>query len=361
MISVEREMKKNITLILFFLTSLCSSAQQGGKNVFSFLALPIPARTASLGGTIIAIKDDDVNLALQNPSVLNGGMNNQLSLSHVNYISDINYLTVVYANSHKKIGHYAFALQKVGYGQFQEANEYGEIIGNFRADDYSLNMSIGRDLDSSFSYGLTLKTIYSKYYNFSSFGNAIDAGITYHNRKKLFTAAIVARNFGYQWKTYSGNEKEKLPGEVLFSVSKKVAKAPFRLIFLMGNLQQWDLTYPDNLKVENTFNTGDNQESKEPSAWSIFGDKLLRHVIIANEFILTKNFNIRLGFDFRKQKEFKLTEKAGVAGLSFGFGLKISKFQLSYGFAKYHAAGNSNHFTVTTNLSSFQKKKKVNE
>ena len=349
---------KSLFIYLLFISEFLFS-QQGGNSIYSFLTLPIPARTASLGGAVIAIKDDDINLALQNPALLNDGMKNQLSMSHVNYVSDINFLNIAYSNKLIKYGFYGVSLQKVGYGQFLETNEYGEVIGNFRADDYSLNFSVARNLDSNFSYGITLKTIYSKYYNYTSFGNAIDAGFTYHNSKKLFTASLVLRNFGYQWKTYTSYGREKLPQEVMFSLSKKVAKAPFRLLFHLGNLQQWDLSYPDNLTVKNSFTNSDSDSIKKNSNFRKFGDNFLRHLIIGNEFIITKNFNLRLAFDFRKQKEFKLTDRSTVAGLSFGFGLRIAKFHVSYGFTKYHAAGNSNHFTVSTNLSSFQKKKKV--
>ena len=351
-------MRNSVLLFCILLCSIKSISQQAGQNIYSFLSLPIPARTASLGGAVISIKDEDLNLGLQNPALLNLGMKNQLSFSHVNFISDINFLNVAYGNSIQNFGNYALSLQKVGYGQFLETNEYGEITGSFRADDYSFNMSICRDLDSNFSYGFTLKSIYSKYYNYNSFGNALDAGITYHNKKKQFTASAVIRNFGYQWKTYTANNREKLPQEIMVSVSKKVAKAPFRLLFYMGNLQQWDLTYSDNLTVQSSFSNADTSAAKNESRFRKIGDNFLRHVIIGNEFILTKNFNLRIAFDFRKQKEFKLIDKSTVAGLSFGFGIKISKFHFSYGFTKYHAAGNANHFTVTTNLSSFQKKNK---
>jgi hypothetical protein len=44
-----------------------------------------------------------------------------------------------------------------------------------------------------------------------------------------------------------------------------------------------------------------------------------------------------------------------MVGFSYGFGIKISKFHLSYGRATYHLAGASNHFSISTNFSSFYK------
>ncbi|HEY1040285.1 MAG TPA: PorV/PorQ family protein, partial [Bacteroidia bacterium] len=182
-------------------------SQTGGQSIYSFLNLPVPARTAALAGNTIGLKDDDVNLVAQNPASLNEGMSNQLSLSYINYIADINYLHAIYAHSFDSIGHFAASLQNVGYGKFKETDEYGEIQGTFRANDYNFALSYARDMDSSFTWGISLKTIFSKYYTYSSLGNAIDAGLTYKNKKRQFVISAVLSDFGYQWKTYSGAAK----------------------------------------------------------------------------------------------------------------------------------------------------------
>ena len=51
----------------------------------------------------------------------------------------------------------------------------------------------------------------------------------------------------------------------------------------------------------------------------------------------------------------------GMVGYSWGFGLRISKFHLSYANSIYHVAGRTNHFTISTNLGDWynlMKKKK---
>ncbi|MCD6067721.1 MAG: hypothetical protein K0S33_2547 [Bacteroidetes bacterium] len=337
--------------------SLSGFAQMGGQAVYSFLRLPVPARTAALGGNTIGLKDDDVNLAAQNPASLNAGMSNQLSLSYINYIADINYLYATYARSFDSVGHFAASLQKVGYGKFKETDEYGAEIGTFRANDYNFALSYARDLDSAFTWGVSVKTIFSSYYTYSSVANAIDGALTYRNKKRQVVASVVFSNIGMQWKTYSGGPKEKLPYYISAGVSKKVAKAPFRLILSYENINKWDLTYSDPNNPEPTV----DPFTKEPIKKSKFrtgGDKLLRHLVFATEIIVSKNINLRVGYNYRRLKEMQLPDKSGAVGLSFGLGFKISKFQFSYAFSKYHAAGNVNHFTVTTNFSSFGKQNK---
>lgn len=348
---------KKLFLTGAILLSLATVAQIGGRAIYSFLELPVPARTAALGGNLIGVKDDDINLSFQNPALLNPSMNNQLSFSYINYIADVNYSYVAYARSFEKIGHFSAGLQNVGYGKFQEADEYGQITGTFKASDMCLNLSYARDIDSLWTYGATLKTIYSNYYKYTSVGNAIDAGLTYFNKRRQFTFSAVLKNFGYQWKTYTGNAREKLPFDFQAGISKKVAKAPFRILMAYENLNKWDLTYSDPNNPEQTEDPFTHETIKK-SKFRTGGDKLLRHIVVGTEIIITKNFNLRVGYNYKRQKEMSLPDKKGLAGFSFGLGMKVSKFQISYGFAKYHVAGNSSHITITTNLSSFVKDKK---
>jgi hypothetical protein len=336
--------------------SLGVFAQMGGQSTYSFLRLPVPARTAALAGNTIGLKDDDVNLVAQNPAALNAGMSNQLSLSYINYISDINYLYATYARSFDSVGHFAASLQKVGYGKFKETDEYGAEIGTFRANDYNFALSYAHDLDSSFTWGVSLKTIFSKYYTYSSLGNAVDGALTYRNKKRQFVISAVINNVGVQWKTYSGT-KEKLPYYINIGLSKKVAKAPFRILISYENANKWDLTYSDPNNPAPTV----DPFTKEPIKKSKFrtgGDKLMRHLIFGTEIIVTKNIFLRAGFNYRRLKEMQLPDKSGAVGMSFGLGFKISKFQFSYAFSKYHAIGNVNNVTVTTNFSSFGKSNK---
>ena len=51
-----------------------SNAAIGGNYVYQYLNIPSSARVASLGGTYITVKDDDINCGMQAPSLLNSEM-----------------------------------------------------------------------------------------------------------------------------------------------------------------------------------------------------------------------------------------------------------------------------------------------
>src|SRR3954470_22976784 len=107
-------------LILVTLIPFCLEAQVGGSATYAFLNVPAAARTAALGGTFISVKDNDLNLALQNPSLLNPSMDGTIALGGVSYLSDIRYADVAYALDKKKLGTFMAAIHYVDYGTFLE-------------------------------------------------------------------------------------------------------------------------------------------------------------------------------------------------------------------------------------------------
>jgi hypothetical protein len=340
---------------ILYLISHISYSQIGGNSTYKFLDLPFSAREAALAGNLITVKDDDINLTFHNPALISPGMDNRLALSYVNYISDINYGYAAYSKTFDKIGSFVGGIQYVNYGKFTEADPTGLITGTFKAADYSYNIGYGRQLDSMFSVGATLKTIYSHLDQYTSLGSVVDLGGNYYNAEHLFTASAVVKGMGRQWKTYTDGNREPLPFEVQLGVSKKLAKAPFRVSLIGTHLEKWDLTYEDPANPTPTTDplTGAPIVQKK---WKTFGDKLGRHVLVNVEMLLGKNFALRFGYNYLRRKELRIDGRGGIPGFSFGLGIKISKFNLSYGYAQYSVAGASSHFTITTNLSEFYKK-----
>ena len=76
-------------------------------------------------------------------------------------------------------------------------------------------------------------------------------------------------------------------------------------------------------------------------------------MIFNAEFLITDNFNVRFGYNYLRRTELKIDEKLGTVGISWGFGMRISKFHLSYGRSAYHQAGATNTLSVSTRLSDF--------
>jgi hypothetical protein len=345
-------------LSILTLTSITSQlpGQLGGNATYAFLNLTNSARVASLGGKVVSIWDDDLNLPFHNPSLLHDGMSSHLVLNYVNYFSDINYGYVSYARSYDKVGDFALGLHYINYGKFTAADHVGNITGEFTASEYAFNMIYSRAIDSSFRIGVNLKPVYSVLETYRSFGIVADIGVTYVSREKLFSAGLVLHNAGVQIKPYHEGNREPVPFEILLGLSQKLRHAPFRLSLVAHNLQRPDMTYKDPSKEEEDFDPITGEPVPE-NKFTKFGDNLMRHLIFGVEFIPLENFYVRLGYNYQRRQELKISSRTAMVGFSWGFGIKISKFHLSYGRATYHLAGASNHFSISSDLSSFYRKR----
>jgi len=341
-------MKKILTVFIFFLT-IQAFAQIGGSHTYSFLNLINSARVASLGGDVIAINDNDLNLTYHNPALLTPEMNQDLVLNYINYFIDINYGYVAYATTIKDKGIFSGGIQYINYGKFIAADEKGIITGEFKAAEYAFNLGYSRSIDSSFRLGVNVKPIISTLEKYTSLGIAADFGILYQNSNHLFNAALVVKNLGAQLKGYT-SEKETLPFNIQLGISQKLRHAPLRFTVTFDHLEKPDLTYdvPQSESSADPF----FEESKESKIDQI-ADQVMRHVILGIEFSPLENLYLRAGYNYRRRKEMLIESNTSTIGFSWGFGVKISKLHISYGRATYHLAGATDHFSITTNLDHF--------
>lgn len=341
-----------ISIGFLLLLSQAVVAQKGGESTYSFLGLTNSARVAALGGDVVSLMDDDINLVFHNPSLLSPGMHNHLNFNYVNYFAGVNYGYASYGYSRENIGNFAAGMHYVDYGTFDRTDELGQDMGSFRASEYALNLVYSRSIiDTFLTAGVNLKPIYSTFEQYNSFGIALDAGITYHNPRTMTTVGLVAKNMGAQITSYTAN-REKLPFELQAGITQGLAHAPFRFNVTYQHLERWDLTY--SKADDDEFNS--IGEDVEKSGFDVFGDKLMRHLVFGVEFLLGKNFHIDLGYNYKRRQEMKVNARPGMVGFSMGFGFKVSKFHFAYGRSTYHLAGGTNHFSLTTNLSEFYRK-----
>jgi hypothetical protein len=344
-----------LTLIMIYCLRYVSMYGQPGGKAFQFLEVTNSARAAALGGDVVAVSDNDLDLVYHNPSLLSHDLSHHMVLNYVNYFAGINY---GYASSAANLGKkstVAGGIHYLNYGKFEGADESGMLNGHFRAADYSINAVYSRSLDSLFTFGFAVKSIFSDYEMYHSTALAIDAGFTYSNPEMKFAAGLVFRNMGFQIDTYYPNQvREPLPFNITLGISQGLKYAPLTFFVIAGHLERWDLTY------ETKEDEGDNGDwmggSSSKSNFDVFIDKFMRHMIVGAEFDVGKNIVLRAGYNYRRRQEMKIDTKPGMVGFSWGIGIKISKFHINYGHSSYHLAGGTNFFSFSANLDEFNKK-----
>ena len=88
----------------------------------------------------------------------------------------------------------------------------------------------------------------------------------------------------------------------------------------------------------------------ESSGVEQFGDELMRHIVIGGELLLSKNFSLRVGYNYRRRQEMKVESKVSTVGFSWGFGFRVSRFTFNYARSAYHLVGSPNYITISTHL-----------
>lgn len=339
-----------IRFILFcvLIIPILASAQTGGGHSFTVLDLPFNARSAALGNDFISAKDQDVNLAIQNPALYNAKMDKHLGFNQGLLASGINYGMLTYARKRNDSINWGASFRYATYGIMDRYDERGVAQGKFYAGDFILGVGGSKKLNPAITVGANLNLIYSQYESLTSIGATFDLAGSYEIEKSnLFLTALV-KNAGFQFK----KDNSPTPTEFQFAIAHKVRHAPFRFTLLIHHLNQFDLTYSDpNRKSSIDPLTGDTIPVKLAGV----GEKIFRHFTYQIELIFSKNFHLRTAFDYHRRQELKVAERPGIAGFSFGVGMYFKRFSLDYGIIAYSAAGYNNLLTLTTNLEKWRK------
>ncbi len=347
-------MSKLLPIFLsIFLCANASTAQiVGGDNVFEFLNLSPSARVTALGGNLITVLDDDVNLASGNPSLLNPAMHNALAFNHNFFPAGIGHGYVAYGHFVEKWKTtFHGGIQYVNYGDFTATDEIGNVEGTFKAKENAFTIGAGRDLYERVSVGANLRFISSRFEDYTSTGIAADLAATFHDTASMFNLALVLKNAGTQLKTFTGDNREPMPVELQAGLSKQLRYLPFRLSIIYRYLNRWNVLYDDPNSTEDTFFFGDTAPKKDNE----FVNNLSRHFIFNGEFLFGKkdNFRVRLGYNHLRRQELSVRNLRSLAGFSMGVGLKINRFRVEYGRSVYHLGVNLNHLSISTNLKEF--------
>ncbi len=326
-----------------------ASAQLGGNTSFRILDIPNSARASALGGNYIAVYDNDINLGIFNPGLLNSSMSHQVALSYLPYFEGINIGYASYAQHFDSLNAtFAATVQYFDYGTFTRRDETGADMGQFSAGEYVFQIGGGMPVDSLFSVGANVKFLTSVLDTYNSTAWALDLGGVFVKRSMGITVAGLIRNIGFQSSPYT-DQREKLPLQVQLGTTYRFKHAPFRLGLMLEQLQQWDLSYEDPNAVRQIDpTTGEVIEQRVSSA-----EKAMLHVVPSAEILLSENFMLRLGYNFRRRQEMALPDKPAITGLSFGVGLRVSRIHISYGYSQLHLAGISNTFTLAARFADF--------
>ena len=322
----------------------------GGKHSFSFLQAPNSAKIAAIGGSNVSSFGDDPSMIYQNPALLNSEMNKKISFSFVGYLPGIKLNSVQYVFDKSKIGSFGAGLTYMNYGRLVRRDEGGNSEGEFFANEFVLHGTKTFNQDN-FVIGITPKLAFSQIAEYTSFATVLDLGGTFNHPEKDFTVGLALQNLGFQVKKYN-DVRENLPFNVIAGFTVKPKHMPLKLSVTAHHLQQFDIVYFDESQQDESLFENDSVENKAPIT-----DKIFRHFTFGGEFILSKNFNLRMGYNYLRRRELRLNERSGGAGFSFGFMIKVKAYEIDFSKTYLNYAGRPVYLTVNVDVDKLLKRK----
>ena len=335
-------------ILIAFCMPLSLWAQIGGTNAFSFSNIEVSPRIEAIGSNAIAIFDNDVSLSQTTPSLLNAEMHNELVFAFGDYFSDISLLSFAYAREFEKLGVISLSLKAINYGSFERNNAEGYNQGEFSASDQVLTIGIGKRINDKLTFGANINLLNSVYDTYNSFALTSNISTTYFNKEKRFTTTFLLKNIGRQLVSYA-SEREKIPFDMQFAISKELAHLPFRYHLSYGNINKFNIKSPYKLTQQTNIETGELELKEESIAKTA-----LRHFVIGGELNpFRKSLFIRSGFNFQRRFDLSTVSRPAMVGFSWGIGFRVSKYHFDYSRSSYHLSGIPNNFSIATNLSTF--------
>ncbi|MEO1096295.1 MAG: type IX secretion system protein PorQ [Bacteroidota bacterium] len=339
-------MRHTFLTIALLTISIYVTAQVGGQRSFEFLNIPNTARTVGLGGLNVSSPYEDVNLALSNPALASDSLTGRVSFNYLNYFADTGVLSSAY--QFKLPGNYSWfvGVNYIDYGNFESFDATGAYLGAVSASETAISLGASRQA-GNFIIGASIKFLSSSIAGFNSTAIVADLGGSFVHPNKSFTAGLVFKNIGAVVSDYSDAGDSSLPFDIQVGTTFKPKYMPFRFTFTGYNLSQGSIAYFDADNVA--------PDEEEPGTF----DRVFRHITVGAELLLSKNINLRAGYNHLVRQELKLEDTAAGAGFSFGLMFRIKAFEFAYSRGGYHAAGGSNSFTLTADTNSFFRKRTI--
>ena len=311
--------------------------ERAGTSGFQFLKVPVDARGAALGESVVA-DADDVSALIWNPALAARLPGVQAGFHHTAYFVDVtlDFLGVTYRMPQGiTLG---ASLQTMNSGEMKVTTEFepdgtGET---FRLIDVAAGLTVSQQLTDLFSYGVTTKYIQESVAGLTASTVVFDMGIHYLVGSTGARMAVAVRNFGFDGRPEGELSRPVIANEPVRIESDFEAMTPpttFHLGFaydLLGGNTRSDSGGSSRLTVLAQLNNpNDNAEY-----WTL-----------GAEYGFNKMFFLRAGYRFG-------VEEIDAPSLGVGFALPVAGRSLGvdYGFNRMARLGNVHRFGLSIAL-----------
>lgn len=325
-----------IFIILSAFSPFFTSWAQTGRSAYEFLNIPTSSHVFGMGGTNIALIDDDVAMAQDNPALLGPEIDKAASISYMRYFGSANFAGIRYGMAAGDRAAWAFGIRYLNYGDIAAYQPDGSSAGSFSPSDMVFEGSYSHDFTDRLRGGINIKLVYSSYERYSAFALASDLGLNYYDDDRDLSLSLVLKNMGGQLKRFE-EKYDHLPFDIQLGFMKGLGESPFSFGITAFNLTKWNLPY---------YSHPQQSENDAIELKSSFGSNLFRHLIFCAQYMPSQQFYIDLAYNYKTRTDMSSYQRNFLSGFSAGLGIKVRSFSIGLAYAMPHKSAS----TILLNL-----------
>ncbi len=283
-------------------------AQAQSAVGYDFLRTLVGARPAAMGGAFVGVSGD-IHSVAYNPAGLADIQEKRGTVSYLNHLLDFNSGFLAYAQPLSE-GTAAISVNFIDFGTFDRRGEGNEDLGQFSSTGLSVAFSYARVVMPRLSLGATAKYIRFDIDSFTASAVAFDGGVDYQRPDLNLTVGLAVTNLGTTTSAFV-DSKDDLPTTVQLGFSKTLEHLPVTISTAL-------------LKVR-----GDSPDFR-----------------VGGEITATEQLRLRVGYNSVGQDQKVDTSMDRLAGVSFGLGFKVNKFDIDYSLSSFGEVGALNRFSL---------------
>ncbi len=227
-------MIKRMLMLLLVPVVLISQTEfkKVGSAGYTFLTIPVGARTAALGEASVSLNDMGPEALFSNPSTIGFTSAGQsVSFSYAPWIAETEHQSAAYVYNAGDVGFFGLGVVRLDMGdipryidpQAEGGSASGPLYqygGTYSADAIAIGITYGRQMTEKFSFGVTAKYVQERIDVYKSTNVLFDAGMLYHTGFGSLRVAGAVRNFGLESKYEAA--LFKMPTDFRFGASAEV-------------------------------------------------------------------------------------------------------------------------------------------
>ncbi|MBD5199783.1 MAG: type IX secretion system protein PorQ [Bacteroidales bacterium] len=316
-------MTRKVLITTTLLATMTVAKMYGDDSHYSFLDLSASSHIHSLGGVNISTVEDNIMTVDQNPGLLGSEMSNQLGLSYMHYLNNINFGEVVFCHSIGINAAWQASIRYLNYGKIDSYDENGNALGRISPSDFVFSGGYTREFSETIRGGFLLKTIYSSYDEYWAMALGVDLGVNYYDIDRDLSLSAVISNLGGQVKRFD-REYNRLPVDVRLGWTQSFAQFPVRFSVTAFNLTKWHLPY---------IKPGDGSVNSQSRVIDNFGSNLMRHLVFGADIIPSDKFHFAIGYNYKTATDMASDNRNFISGFAVGAGLKIKGFNVDVSYS----------------------------